>query len=72
MPRATSRRTRDELTKLSDIHAARRASLSDYERTRIAELAAVGVNEPLRNKVRAVVENAAGAAANMGKSPPRR
>ncbi|MFF0635011.1 hypothetical protein ACFYTS_21185 [Nocardia sp. NPDC004151] len=61
MPRATSRRTRDELTKLSGTHAAvaaRRAGLSDYEQTRIAEFAAVGVNEPLRNKVRAVVENA--------------
>ncbi|MFE2962033.1 hypothetical protein [Nocardia tengchongensis] len=76
VPRSTLRHTRDELTQVSDTHAAMaagRASLSDYEQTRVAEkfdakLAQAGVNEPLRNKVRAVVETAAGEAASMGKT----
>ncbi|MFE3023357.1 toprim domain-containing protein [Nocardia tengchongensis] len=76
VPRGTVRRTRDELTKVADTHAAMaagRATLPDYEQTGVAErftarLAAVGVSEPLRNKTAAVVQAAAGEAASMGKT----
>lgn len=78
-PQGTVRRTRDAVTRVMDAQtalAAGRASLPDYERTGLdrqldAKLAAVGVPEPLRHKVRAHLDHAAGEAATAGKQADR-
>ncbi|GAB3212565.1 hypothetical protein [Nocardia tengchongensis] len=79
VPNGTVRRTRDELTQVMDVQAAMaagRASLSDYERTGVAEkfdarLAASGVSQPMRNRVTGNLLTAAGEAASLGKQAAR-
>ncbi|MGX1763271.1 hypothetical protein ACWIG5_41350, partial [Streptomyces lydicus] len=78
-PAGTVRRSRDAVTRVMDAHtelAKGRASLPDYERGGTdrqldAHLTAVGVPEPLRNKVRAHLNYAAGEAATAGKQAVR-
>lgn len=75
VPAGTVRRSRDTVTRVIGAQtelAAGRASLSDYENSGLdrqldAQLTAVGVPEPIRNKVRAHLDNAAGEAAIVGK-----
>jgi hypothetical protein len=78
-PQGTVRRSRDAVTRVMDAQtqlAAGRGSLPDYERGGTdrqldAHLAAAGVSEPLRNKVRAHLNYAAGEAATAGKQANR-
>jgi 5S rRNA maturation endonuclease (ribonuclease M5) len=79
VPRAATRRTREDLTRVMDTQsdlAAGRASLSDYERTGVADrfdtaLQAAGVSEPMRRRVAAHLDLAAGEAASLGKQAQR-
>ncbi|MEU4345598.1 toprim domain-containing protein [Nocardia sp. NPDC023852] len=79
VPRAATRRTRDDLTRVMDTQsdlAAGRASLSDYERTGVAgrfttALQAAGVSEPMRRRVAAHLDLAAGEATSLGKQAQR-
>ncbi|MFE2961976.1 toprim domain-containing protein [Nocardia tengchongensis] len=79
VPGGTVRRTRDELTQVMDVQAAMaagRASLSDYEHTRVAQkfdarLADAAVSQPMRNRVSAHLLTAAGEAASLGKQAQR-
>ncbi|MBF6162994.1 toprim domain-containing protein [Nocardia cyriacigeorgica] len=78
-PEGTVRRTRDMVTRVMDAQtelARGGVNLPDYERTGLdrqleAKLAAVGVPEPLRNKVRHHLDYAAGEAATAGKQANR-
>ncbi|WP_306358966.1 MULTISPECIES: toprim domain-containing protein [unclassified Nocardia] len=79
VPRGTTRRTREDLTKVMDGQAALasgRASLSDYEQTGVRDrfltaLGGAGVGEPMRNRVAAHLDLAAGDAASVGKQAHR-
>ncbi|WKG13585.1 toprim domain-containing protein (plasmid) [Nocardia sp. PE-7] len=78
-PEGTVRRARTELGRVMDAQTELgrgHGTLSDYERLGLdqqlgAKLAAVGVPEPLRNKVANHLDSAAGESASAGKSAQR-